>query len=77
MAKLLRAAENAYGRYEIEGHISQPHNHCACLAGNGGDFREDIRSFCSKRGVDYIMVNTEHPIEKVLFEELLKAGIME
>ena len=41
------------------------------------DFREDIRSFCSKRGVDYIMVNTEHPIEKVLFEELLKAGIME
>ena len=41
------------------------------------DFREDIRSFCSKRGVDYITVNTEHPIEKVLFGELLKAGMME
>lgn len=41
------------------------------------DFREDIRSFCSKRGVDYITVRTDTPIEKVLFGELLKVGIME
>ena len=41
------------------------------------DFQEDIRSFCSKRGVDYITVRTDTPIEKVLFGELLKVGIME
>jgi hypothetical protein len=40
------------------------------------DFREDIKSFCSKRGVEYISVSTDAPIEKVLFEELLKVGIM-
>lgn len=41
------------------------------------DFQEDIRLFCSKRGVDYITVRTDTPIEKVLFGELLKVGIME
>ena len=41
------------------------------------DFKEDIRSFCTKRGVDYITVCTDTPIEKVLFGELLKVGIME
>lgn len=41
------------------------------------DFKEDIRAFCSKRGVDYITVRTDTPIEKVLFGELLKVGIME
>ncbi len=41
------------------------------------DFQEDIRTFCSKRGVDYITVRTDTPIEKVLFGELLKVGIME
>lgn len=40
------------------------------------DFKEDIKTFCRKRGVDYITVNTEYPIERVLFGELLKAGIM-
>ena len=40
------------------------------------DFREDIKTFCSKRNVDYVMISTEHPIEKVLFNEFLKAGIM-
>jgi hypothetical protein len=41
------------------------------------DFREDIHSFCMKRGADYVTLNTDVPIEKVLFGELLKVGIME
>ena len=40
------------------------------------DFRSDIKTFCSKRGAEFISVSTEMPIERVLFSELLKAGIM-
>lgn len=40
------------------------------------DFREDMQTFCSKRGVDYISISSDMPIEKVLFGELLKVGIM-
>lgn len=40
------------------------------------DFQEDIRSFCVRRGVDFISVNSNSSIEKVLFGELFKAGIM-
>ncbi len=40
------------------------------------DFREDMQTFCSKRGVDYISISSDTPIEKVLFGELLKVGIM-
>lgn len=40
------------------------------------DFKKDIKTFCTKRGVDFISVDTSMPIEKVLFGELLKAGIM-
>ena len=40
-------------------------------------FKEDMKTFCSKRGVDYVTVSTGDPIEKVLFSELLKVGIME
>ena len=40
------------------------------------DFKEDIKTFCSKRGVDFITISTDEPIEKVLFGELLKVGIM-
>ena len=40
------------------------------------DFKEDIKTFCSKRGVDYVSISTDTPIEKVLFSELLKVGIM-
>ncbi len=40
------------------------------------DFKEDIKTFCSKRGVDFITVSTDTPIERVLFGELLKVGIM-
>ena len=40
------------------------------------DYIEDIRSFCTKRGVDFISVNSDSSIEQVLFGELFKAGIM-
>lgn len=41
------------------------------------DFKKDIKEFCSKRNVDYISISSDSPIEKVLFSELLKVGIME
>ena len=40
------------------------------------DFKADMKNFCSRRGVDYISVSTENSIERVLFNELLKTGIM-
>ena len=40
------------------------------------DFIEDIRSYVVKRGGHFITINTEEPIEKVLFGGLFKAGIM-
>lgn len=40
------------------------------------DFKEDIRSFARSRGAEYICVNSDTPIEKMLFGELLKVGIM-
>ena len=40
------------------------------------DFIADIKSYCTSRGADFISVNTDEPIEKVLLGELLKVGIM-
>lgn len=40
------------------------------------DMKQDIKSFCSKRGADFITVRTDMPIEKVLFGELLRVGVM-
>lgn len=40
------------------------------------DMMEDIRSYCASRNVGYIPVVTDQPIEKVLFGEMLKVGIM-
>lgn len=40
------------------------------------DFLQDMKTFCSKRGADFISVRTDKKIEKVLFGELLKVGIM-
>ena len=40
------------------------------------DFLEDIKSFCTSREADYITVRTDKPIEKMLFGELLKVGLM-
>lgn len=40
------------------------------------DMKEDMRTFCASREAGYISVSTEQPIERVLFGELFKAGIM-
>lgn len=40
------------------------------------DFMADIKDFCVSRGADFISVNSDQPIEKMLFGELLKVGIM-
>lgn len=40
------------------------------------DFIEDIKSFCNSRGAEFISVQTDKAIERMLFGELLKAGIM-
>ena len=40
------------------------------------DFLEDIHSFCNSRGASFVSVSTDQPIEKMLFKELLKVGIM-
>lgn len=41
------------------------------------DFREDIKQFCRTREVDFVTLSTEKSIEKGLFGELFKVGIME
>lgn len=41
------------------------------------DMKADIKSFCASRGADFISVSTDKPVERMLFGELLKAGIME
>ena len=40
------------------------------------DMQGELKSFCSSRGVDFISVSTDQPLEKMLFKELLKVGIM-
>ena len=37
---------------------------------------EDMKSFCASRGADFIRVSCDQPLEKMLFKELLKVGIM-
>jgi len=40
------------------------------------DMREELRSYCNSRGADYISVSCDQPLERMLFKELLKVGIM-
>ncbi len=40
------------------------------------EFKQDIKDFCSKRDVEYVSFSTDTPIEKALFRELLKVGIV-
>ena len=40
------------------------------------DLSEDMISFCRSRGVDFVSVSTDQPLERMLFKELLKVGIM-
>ena len=39
-------------------------------------FQAELRSFCASRDAAFITVSTSEPIEKMLFKELLKVGIM-
>lgn len=41
-----------------------------------GDLISDIKSFCASRNVGFISVVSDRAIEKTLFSELLKVGIM-
>lgn len=41
------------------------------------DYIADIKAFCSSREADFMTVTCDQPIEKVIFGELLKVGIME
>jgi uncharacterized protein (DUF58 family) len=40
------------------------------------EMKGELKSFCASRGADFISVSTEQPLEKMLFKELLKVGIM-
>lgn len=40
------------------------------------DYNADMREFCKKRDVGLVSVRTDAPIERVLFGDLLKVGIM-
>ena len=40
------------------------------------DILEDLRTFCNSRGASFVSICTDQPIEKALFKELLKVGIM-
>ena len=40
------------------------------------DFLAELSTFCSSRDAGFITVNSSEPIERVLFGELLKVGIM-
>ena len=41
------------------------------------DIFADIQQYCVSRGAGYLRVSTDKPLEKMLFSELLKVGIME
>jgi len=40
------------------------------------EHRADLLSFASSRGASFVSVSTDKPIERMLFKELLKVGIM-
>ena len=40
------------------------------------DFKQEIREFCLKREADFVSVRTDSRIEKVIFSELLKVGMI-
>lgn len=40
------------------------------------DYLKDIKDFCSSRGVDYIMINTDQEVERALLEKLYGTGVI-
>ena len=41
------------------------------------DLRKELHDFCVSRGATFVSIPTDQPVEKVLFKELLKVGIVE
>lgn len=41
------------------------------------DYKKELSKFCASRGADFVSVSTAEPIERMLFGELFKVGIME
>ncbi len=41
------------------------------------DYIEDMSSFCASRGAGFISVSSDKPIERVIFGELMRTGIIE
>lgn len=41
------------------------------------DYIEDLSTFCASRGAGFISVSSDKPIERALFGELMKTGILE
>ena len=39
--------------------------------------RENIRAYCARRGADFVSVCSDTPIEKAIFRELMKIGVLE
>ncbi|MBE6633120.1 MAG: DUF58 domain-containing protein [Ruminococcaceae bacterium] len=42
-----------------------------------GELWGDLKTFCNSREAAFVSVRTDQPLEKMLFKELLKVGIME
>jgi uncharacterized protein (DUF58 family) len=40
------------------------------------EIKDNLKTFCHSRGVDYVTICTDQPVEKALFKELLKVGVM-
>lgn len=40
------------------------------------EMTDSIKAFCSSREADFVSVRSDCPIERMLFGELFKAGIM-
>ncbi|MCL2862082.1 MAG: DUF58 domain-containing protein [Firmicutes bacterium] len=40
------------------------------------EYNQEIKEFCNKRGVSFITVSCDQPLEQVLFKQLLKVGVM-
>lgn len=40
------------------------------------EIRRELRTFCASRGADFISVTCDCPIERMLFSELMKVGMM-
>ncbi len=42
-----------------------------------GELIDSIRAFCASRGADFLTFDTDEPIEKVVFKELLQADLIQ